>query len=46
MPVSYPRLGLVLPAWLALGALPAAFERRARPVRPASSVHAALESSS
>jgi hypothetical protein len=46
MPVGYPRLGLVLPAWLALGALPAAIERRTRPVRPTSSVHAALESSS
>lgn len=46
MPVSYPRLGLVLPAWLALGALPAAIERHARPLRPTASVHAALESSS
>jgi hypothetical protein len=46
MPVSYPRLALVLPAWLALGALPSAIERRARPARPNSPVHAALESPS
>lgn len=46
MPVGYPHLGLVLPAWLALGTLTVAIERRARAPRPTPSVHAALESSS
>jgi hypothetical protein len=45
MPVSYPHLGLALPACLALGALPAALERRRRPLLATSSVHAVLESS-
>jgi hypothetical protein len=45
MPVSYPRLGLALPVWLALGVLPAAIEHRQRLRLPTPSVHAVLESS-